>query len=91
MFFRQTFALINARLRRLEVTNAELTTKLNDLTTEVGKIGTETAASLKMITDLQAQIAGLDNVPQSVVDAVNALAAQIQKTDDLVPDAPPAP
>jgi hypothetical protein len=93
MLFRKSFALTYKLLWRILMTADELKGKIDGLTAQVTKIGTESAASVKMITDLKAQIAALgSDVPQSVVDAVNALGAQIQAVDDLVPDAPaPSP
>lgn len=83
------------RLRRLEMDEAALNAKLDAMTAQVGKIGTETSASLAMIKTLQDQIAALiaggSKIPQSVVDKINALATQLQVVDDLVPDAPPSP
>lgn len=68
----------------------ELNAKLDAMTVQVGKIGSETSTSLTLIKQLQDEIANSGNtIPQSVVDKVNALATQLQVVDDLVPDAPP--
>jgi hypothetical protein len=43
----------------------------------------------KIITEIQALkdlVAGSSNVPQDIVDAVNALGSNLQSADDLNPD-----
>jgi hypothetical protein len=69
----------------------ELNTKLDTLTTQVNKIGTESSKSLVLITQLQGEIVAGQVVPQATVDKLNALATQLQVVDDLVPDAPTPP
>lgn len=82
---------INAKLDHIMATQAELAQTLNGLTTQVAKIATESTKSLQLITDLQAQIAAGDTVSTELQASVDALAAQIKTTDDLIPDAPATP
>jgi len=72
-------------------TQAEVTELLNAATTQLQKIGTESAATLQKVLDLEAVIASMGtNVTPELQAAVDALRAQVQLVDDLVPDAPPA-
>jgi uncharacterized protein (DUF1697 family) len=69
---------------RLTMTAAELTAKLDAFTAQVIKVHDEEMAKLE---ELQAIIR--DNpVPPAVEQAVDRLAAAIQTTDDVIPDAP---
>lgn len=68
---------------------AEITNLLNAATAQLQKIATESAATLQKVTDLEAVIASLGaNVTPELQAAVDALRAQVQLVDDLVPDAP---
>ena len=62
------------------MTNAELKDLLVASNAKVDKIKTE----IQALKDL---VAASDNVPQDIVDAVNALGANLQSADDLNPDA----
>lgn len=71
--------------------NEELAQGLTDLATQLGKVNTEITGKFK---DLEDAIANADNVPDTVVNAFNALKPAVQTLDNLVPDAPaptPAP
>lgn len=95
MSFRKTYDWLYERihspqlrlLRKIMATQADLTAQIKTLTDQVTKIGVESGKTLQMVTDLQAQ---LGNADPALVDAVNALAAQIKVVDDMVPDAPTA-
>lgn len=67
---------------------ADLAAGMQSLTEQVTKIGVETAATLQKVADLEAALANADNVSPEVQAAFDALKAQVQKTDDLVPDQP---
>lgn len=69
-------------------TQAELAVILTELTAQVAKIGTETTATLQKVVDLEAALAAAGNVTPEVQAALDALKAQAQAVDDLVPDAP---
>ncbi len=70
-------------------TQAEVTELLNAATTQLQKIGAESAATLQKVLDLEAVIASMGtNVTPELQAAVDALRAQVQLVDDLVPDAP---
>lgn len=70
-------------------TQTELAQGLKDLTTQVAKIGTETEALKQKVADLEAALANQPNVTEEVQNAFDALKAQVQTVDDLVPDAAP--
>lgn len=104
MLFRQTFARIRRRLRklnvyhrlrRLEMTVAELEAAVDTANTLIAKIGGETTGLIAKATDLQKEIDDLRangvNIPQSLADKATALITGLKGVDDLVPDAPPAP
>jgi len=67
------------KLNSITMTNEELKTLLVDANAKVDKIKTE----IQALKDL---VAGSSNVPQDVVDAVNALGSNLQSADDLNPD-----
>ncbi len=73
--------ILNA-LEWIIMTQKELGDKLDALTAQSIKVGDEIKA-------LQILVANTENVPQAIVDKVNALGAAIQSNDDLNPDAPP--
>lgn len=83
-------AILN-KVSRIMTTQTELATSIADLTTTVQKIGTETTATLQKVTDLEAALANAGSVAPEVQAAFDALKAQVQAVDDLVPDAPAAP
>lgn len=72
-------------------TQAQLAADLNTVTQQIAKIGNETGKTLQQVTDLQALLAAGGNTTPEVDAALAALKAQAQLTDDMVPDAPPAP
>lgn len=69
----------------------DLADQLTALTTEVGKIGDETTATLQKVTDLEAALAAAGDISPEVQTALDALKAQAQKVDDMVPDASATP
>lgn len=77
-------------LERIMSTQAELAAKLNDLTTAVTKIGTETTSLLQKVQDLTDALANSPTTPE-VDAALSALQAQAKVVDDLVPDAVQVP
>lgn len=81
-------ALLNTFL--IMSNQSDITAQLNSLTAQVSKIGTETSATLQKVVDLQAIIDSGSDVSPEVQAAIDALKVQVQKTDDLVPDAPAA-
>ena len=76
-------------------TQTELSAELSAVAAAVGKIGSETAATLAQVGTLQAQVdellANAGSVTPELKAAVDALAAQVKAVDDLIPDATPAP
>jgi chromosome segregation ATPase len=67
-------------LNQIQMTNAELKDLLIAANGKVDKVKTE----IQALKDL---VAASENVPQDVVDAVNALGTNLQAADDLNPDA----
>lgn len=75
--------------RRIMATQAELAADLRAVTAQIRKIGTETAATLQKVIDLEAVIAAGAPVSEEVLTALAELKTQAQATDDLIPDVPP--
>lgn len=71
-------------------TQKELAAAIDAANEKLKKIGTETTTLLGKIDDLQKQIAS-NPVSPELQAAVDALVAQAQVVDDLVPDAPVTP
>lgn len=71
-------------------TQAELVVQVKAATDKLTKIGTETSTLLQKITDLTTIITNGPVTPEMQA-AVDALTAQAQVVDDLVPDAPTPP
>ena len=76
----------------------EATAKLELVTTQLVKVGTESSATLQKVSDLETVVASMGgSVSPALQAAVDALKLQAQKTQDaaqavdaLVPDAPAA-
>ncbi len=79
---------ITALLEKIMLSQADLIVQVKAATDQLVKIGTETTTLLQKITDLTAIIAAGPVTPEMQA-AVDALTAQAQVVDDLVPDAPP--
>lgn len=72
---------------------SELAGTLQEVTQHVAKIGSEVAGVKTRLAEVETQLANLDEVPPDLQAAVEALKAQVQSVDDLIPDAvvePPA-
>jgi chromosome segregation ATPase len=77
---RNALALLIKQNKKIIMTNQELKDLLVAANAKVDKIKTE----IQALKDL---VANSGNVPQDVVDAVNALGTNLQSADDLDPDA----
>ncbi len=90
---REGLARINLKLDIIMATQAEAAVQIKTLTAQVAKIATESTKTLQAVKDLQAIIdAGNGGqISPELQDAITGLAAQIQTTDDLIPDAPATP
>lgn len=77
-------------LERIMTTQTELAQQLAGITTQLDKIATESSATLQKVADLEAALANSGNVTPELQAAFDALKAQVQIVDDLVPDAPAA-
>jgi len=69
---------VNIQLRKINMTFEELAQQLDDLGAQLNKA----------LTEILAEIQGLDSVPQSVIDKLTAAKAVAQQLDDLNPDTP---
>ena len=69
---------VNIQLRKINMTFDELTEQLDALGAQLNKA----------LTEILAEIQGLDSVPQSVIDKLTAAQAVAQQLDDLNPDTP---
>jgi hypothetical protein len=88
----QSLATVGIILEGFRMDQAQLAQELRNVSGQVAKIRTETAATLQKVIDLQGTIGTVGTVvTQEVIDALTALKVQAQLTDDLVPDvsAPP--
>lgn len=75
-------------------TKEQVMAGLGNIETELGKIGTETQTLIAKVAELQQAANNAGNIPDEVMDKINAVATQARVVDDLVPDAtelPPAP
>jgi hypothetical protein len=87
----EQLAAINLTLQGIRMDLTQATAEINELTTTVGKIQTETSSLLQKIADLTAIIdAGLPGGTTPEFDAaLAALKTQVAVVDGLVPDAEP--
>jgi len=83
-----TGQLILHKLEKLMATQAEMAASLDAIGEQVTKIGTESAATLARVSELEAALAAAGNTSPEVDAALEALKAQVKLVDDLVPDAP---
>ena len=72
---------VNIQTRKINMTFQELADQLDALGAQLNKA----------LQEILAEIQGLDNVPQSVIDKLVAAQAVAQQLDDLNPDPPKAP
>jgi hypothetical protein len=89
LFGRQLLRTINHNTQKIMANQTELVNKVNTITAQLQKIGNESAQTLQKVIELQAVIDAGPGVSPELQTAVDALAAQVQVVDDLVPDAVP--
>jgi seryl-tRNA synthetase len=77
---------INQKLITMAKTQAELAAEMNEVNTQLGKIGNESAKTLQKVEELQAVIDNQPNVDPALQTAFDALKAQVKIVDDMVPD-----
>lgn len=75
--------------REIMATQKELVDGLNSVTEQLKKVADESQSLLQKVADLEAALGNVDNVPQAVDDAFQALKKQAQVVDDKVGDATP--
>lgn len=68
-------------------TQQDAAKQLQDINDKLTKVGGETQALLDKVQALQTAAANADQVSPELQAAIDAVAAQAQKVDDLVPDA----
>jgi hypothetical protein len=78
---------LHRKVNLIMATQAELAADLRSVTTQVAKIGVETGNTLARVVELEALLSSTGATTPEVDEAVAALKAQAQLTDDLVPDA----
>ena len=85
----QKLRIIILRLQeRIMATQAELAQQLTALGVQLGKIGSESSATLAKVSALEEALANAGNVTPELQAAFDAVKAQVQLVDDLVPDQP---
>ena len=82
------FRDVYSQLNNIKMNNEEVAKELADFKAQVDKSNAEIAAK---IIALEGAITNAGEVTPEVVAAMEALKASIQKTDDIVPDAPIVP
>jgi uncharacterized protein YoxC len=82
--------LVLTRLEKILMNQDELAKGLADVGTQVAKIGSESTATLQKVAELEAALNNAGGVSPAVQSAFNALKAQVQVVDDLIPDVPAA-
>lgn len=79
------------QLKELIIMNQqELAQGLDTIRAQVEKIGTESALTLDKVAALEAALGNAGGVSPEVQAAFDALKAQVQVVDDLIPDPPAA-
>lgn len=84
----ESFLHINTKLEKIMSTQAEIAQALTDLGVQVAKVGEESKATLQKVADLEAELAKNPDVSPALQAAFDGLKTQVQKVDDLIPDAP---
>ena len=85
----QRLRIIILRMQeRIMTTQLELAAQLNAISVQLGKVGAESSATLQKVADLEVALANAGNVSPELQAAFDAVKAQVQLVDDLVPDAP---
>jgi phosphoribosylformimino-5-aminoimidazole carboxamide ribonucleotide (ProFAR) isomerase len=67
------------------MTSEELVLGLEAATAQVAKIGVESGVTLAKVAELEAALAAAGNITPEVATAFEALKAQVQVVDDLIP------
>lgn len=80
--------LLTQKVDAMAKTLTELNSELTTVKDQQVKVFTEVSSLVARVGDLEAQLAN-QTLPQATQDAWDALKAQTQKVDDLIPDAPP--
>lgn len=87
---KKSLILIHHKLDKIMTEQEQLAEDMKAVSTQLQKIGNESAQSVAKLAELETQLANQPNLIQPVKDAFAALKQQVQLVDDLVPDAAPA-
>lgn len=79
---------ITQKQKKMDDKTTQALADLEGIKTQLQKIGTESATSLAKIIELENAANADPATPQSVLDKIAEVKAQVQIVDDLVPDAP---
>lgn len=79
-------SLIHKNQLKIMATQQELAAQLNQVATQVQKIGTETSTLVQKVADLEEAIGNQNDVSPELQSAFDALKSQVQTVDDLVVD-----
>lgn len=80
---------LNQLKELITMNQAEAIAALQDATTQIQKIGDETRTLVQKVADLTVLVEQQASVSPELAAAIEAVKAQVQVVDDLVPDAPP--
>jgi hypothetical protein len=80
--------LLGKELQKIMATQSELAAQLTAIGVQLGKVASESSATLAKVAELEAALASAGNVTPELQAAFDALKSQVQLVDDLVPDAP---
>lgn len=78
---------LNKKALKIMATQDEAAAQLQEITTQLTKVGTETSTLLEKVAALEAAAAAAGNVTPQLQTAIDAVKAQAQAVDDEVPDA----
>ena len=84
---RRSFNKLILEVLKIMTTQAELATEMAAVQAQLVKIGEETSSLLLNIIELTALVEAGGNITPELQAAVDAVKAQAQVVDDLVPDA----
>lgn len=79
---------LSRKVDRIMATQAQIAAELTTLKDQLVKVGNETTTLIQKVADLEAAIANGPVTPE-LQAAFDAVKAQVQAVDDLVPDAAP--
>jgi chromosome segregation ATPase len=88
VFFGRELQQIKQSQERIMTTQLELAQQLTAIGNQIAKVSAESSATLQKVADLEAALTNASNVTPELQAAFDAVKAQVQLVDDLVPDSP---